>query len=79
MNEIKQKVLAVMAGVFRMDAADIPDDAAPGLVEKWDSLQHMNLIIALEEEFQIRFSDDEVVEIMDLPTIISVLKERLGQ
>lgn len=79
MNEIKQKVLTVMAAVFKMNVADIPDDAAPGLVERWDSLRHMNLVIALEEEFQIRFSDDEVVDLMDLTTIITTLKERLGQ
>lgn len=77
MNDIKQKIRAVMANVFEMDVEDIPDDAAPGVVEKWDSLKHMNLVIALEEEFQIRFSDDEIMDLLDLPTIISVLKERL--
>jgi len=32
-------------------------------VEKWDSLQHLNLVLVLEEEFNISFSDQEIKEI----------------
>ena len=62
-----------MAAVFDIDAATIPADAAPGRLEKWDSLNHMNLVLALEQEFQLQFSDDDVMGLADLPTIIALL------
>jgi len=73
MNEIKNKVLDVMSAVFDMDIKDIPDNAAPEVVENWESLSHMNLVLALEEEFQLRFSDEEMMDLLNLPTIISII------
>jgi acyl carrier protein len=69
MSEIKKKILDVMAAVFEMDVNDIPDDASPGVIEKWDSLRHMNLVLALEEEFSIRFPDDQLEQLINLKLI----------
>lgn len=74
MNEIKKQVLVIMSTVFEMDIKDIPENAAPSVIESWDSLKHMNLILALEEEFHLRFSDEELMDLLDLPTIVSVVK-----
>lgn len=78
MDEIKQKILAVMADVFEINVADIPDDAAPGVIEKWDSLKHLSLILALEEEFHTRFTDEEMVDILNLNLIYKILSAKLG-
>ena len=69
MNENKTKIIAVMAAVFEMDVKVIPDNAAPGIVEKWDSLRHMNLVLALEEEFNIRFPDEQVEQLLNIKLI----------
>lgn len=78
MNEIKQKILTVMAVVFEMDVADIPEDAAPGVIEKWDSLKHLSLILALEEEFNARFTDEEMMDILNLNLIHEIISAKLG-
>ena len=75
MTEIKQKVLKTMADVFEIDVADIPDNAAPGIVENWDSIRHMNLVVALEEEFDIRFNDIDIVDLININLIESIIKE----
>ncbi len=54
----------------------ITEDSSPDTVEKWDSLKHMNLILALEEEFDVQFSDDEVVEMLSVELILLTLKEK---
>jgi len=53
----------------------IGDDASPDTIENWDSLRHMNLVLALEEEFGIELTDDQTVEIMSYPLIKIVLGE----
>lgn len=65
----------LMARIFGVDAATIGDDASPDTIDNWDSLRHMNLVLALEEEFGIELTDDQTVEIMSYPLIKIVLRE----
>lgn len=77
-DEIKKKILTVMAAVFEMNVEDIPENAAPGVIEKWDSLKHLSFILALEEEFDARFTDEEMVDILNLNLIINIISAKLG-
>jgi len=45
-------------------------------VPTWDSLQHMNLIARLEQEYAIEFTFDEIVEMQSLTEIRRVLKTK---
>jgi len=58
--EITAKVKKVMAQVFGIEEEAINDDSSMSSIESWDSLRHVNLIIALEQEFGIRFPDEEI-------------------
>ena len=78
MTEVNQRVIEVMAAVLEMDPSLIPSDASPGVLEKWDSLRHMNLIVALEEEFSIRFPDELIEELISLKLIQLSIKELLA-
>ena len=49
-----------MASVFGIEEGVINDDASMDNIEMWDSIRHINLIIALEQEFGISFPDEEV-------------------
>jgi acyl carrier protein len=69
------KLKNMMAKVFGVPVEAITDDASPDSVEKWDSLRHMNLVLALEEEFGIELTDDQVVEILSYPLIKIILGE----
>ena len=73
MNNIKQRIVHVMATVFEMEITSIPHNAAPGLIEAWDSLRHMTLIASLEEEFGIRFTDDEMTDLLNLELIHEIV------
>jgi acyl carrier protein len=64
-----------MAKVFSVPPETITVDASPDTVENWDSLRHMNLVLALEQEFAVEFTDDQVVEILSYQLIRIVLGE----
>ena len=53
---MKNRIIKVMANVFNIDANIITYDSSPDNIETWDSLKHMNLIVALEEEFCVEFA-----------------------
>ncbi|NBV41442.1 acyl carrier protein [bacterium] len=77
-NELERQVKEVMATVFGIDATTIASDASPDSLSNWDSLGHMNLIVALEERFQIRFTDEQMMEMLNLPLILCVVTEQLA-
>lgn len=69
------KLKEVLARIFGVDLAEITEDASPDTIASWDSLRHMNLVVALEEAFGVEFSDDQVVEILSYKLIKIVLAE----
>ena len=66
MENIKEKVKKIMAVIFDQTLESIPDDAEPLKIDQWDSLNHLQLIVGLEEEFNIKFNDEELTEITQL-------------
>lgn len=75
---MEEKIKEIMGIVFEVEPADIADTASSDEIENWDSLRHMNLIVALEEEFEVELEDDEIIEMMNLPLIITILEEKLA-
>jgi|TARA_B100001964_G_C14187546_1_gene579399 acyl carrier protein len=54
---MESRIKKVMSNVLNIDIALINNNTSPDNVENWDSLKHMNLIIALEEEFEFEFDE----------------------
>ena len=75
-DSIEVRIKNVMSAVFAIPVNKIKGNASPDTIESWDSLKHMNLVVALEEEFGMEFSDDEILEMMNYPLIIEVLKNK---
>jgi acyl carrier protein len=73
-----ERIRGVMAAIFGVPAASIPDDASPDNVANWDSVRHMSLILALEEEFGVRFDEEQIAELIRFDLIRSALV-KLGQ
>lgn len=72
-NEIKLK--KVLADIFKIEVAAVNEETSVDTVDRWDSLNHLNLILALESEFNVSFSEEQSVEIMNYPLIKMVLEE----
>jgi acyl carrier protein len=79
MTNTLDRIKNVMAGVLGMSLDEIPANAAPGVIEKWDSLRHMNLVLALEQEFGFRFTDDEMTALLTLDLILDVVSEKVAR
>ena len=50
---MEERIKKVFSNVFNLDIETINNESSPDNIESWDSLKHMNLILALEEEFEI--------------------------
>ena len=66
MNEAnRDKLQELFRDVFGDDAIELRDDLTADEIDAWDSLAHVNLIIALEKRFQVRFAAAEMSKLKD--------------
>ena len=75
-NKIEDRTKKVMSAVFEISTGEINDKSSPDNIISWDSIKHMNLVVALEEEFDIQFNDSEIVELQNLSLIINIIGEK---
>ncbi len=66
----------LMGEVFGLASGEIPDDAAMEELEGWDSLNHMQLMLAIETEFGVRISTSMMLELLSLDAIQDFLKSQ---
>lgn len=71
------KLKQIMSTVFDVPIEDITEDASTDTIENWDSLRHLNLILALEEEFAITIPDEEVGNLVNYKLIELVINDLL--
>lgn len=67
----------VMATVLGITVDSINDETSMDTVDSWDSIKHMSLVLAIEEEFGIGIPDDDAANITSYPLIRLVLNEQL--
>lgn len=58
-----ERLARIVAAVLDVEAGSLSDEDSPETVESWDSIQHIQLIIAIEAEFGIQFSAEEIGEL----------------
>ena len=71
----EQKLKQIISSVFKVDISTINNGTSPDSIESWDSLNHLNLVLALEEGFQVTFTEEQTVEILNYELIVETLKE----
>lgn len=72
---MEERIKKILARILKMPIEDIGEETSPDTVDTWDSLRHMNLVMALEEEFGVRFKEVQVVEMLNYPLIVATLRE----
>ncbi len=64
-----------MSAVFEVPIESITETSSVDSIESWDSVKHLNLILALEEEFNISIPDEEVGNLMNYKLIEMIVNE----
>jgi len=72
---MEERIKQIMADVFLVDISEINEDTSPQNLVQWDSLAQLNLITALEEEFDIALTNDQVVEMLNFKLVLMTVKE----
>lgn len=82
MTQILQDVTEVIRDVFSDDQIELTETSTAEDVEGWDSLMHLNVVIALEKRFGIRFSTAEISHLKEegqnVGTILQLIMAKKG-
>jgi acyl carrier protein len=65
----------VMSQVLQVEPEEISAESSPESIERWDSLKHMQLIMALEDELGIQFPDEAIPELLTFGAIEKMIGE----
>lgn len=75
MRKVREEAIRqIMAEVLEIPADSIASDASMQTMGAWDSIHHLQLILALENGLDVSFTPDETVEITSLPAICDALR-----
>lgn len=76
--EVKQELQSVFRKVFDDDALEITDEMTAKDVAAWDSLNHINLVVAVEQRFKVTLTTKEVTSMKNVGEFISLILQKLG-
>jgi acyl carrier protein len=71
-----EQVRGVASDIFGVPADTITAESSPETIENWDSMQHLNLVLAIEEKFGVQL-DPEDIEKMKNIGAVAMLVEKL--
>lgn len=71
---MEERIQKMLGSVFASHKGSFDDSYGPNQITEWDSLNHLNLIMAINNEFGINLSFEEMLEIKTIGDIKSILK-----
>lgn len=74
----EERLRQPIAAVLKVDPESLGPESSMDTIESWDSLQHMILMVALEEEFGVTIPSEEAVEATSFSAIKDLLERLTG-
>jgi acyl carrier protein len=69
------RLYQTIAGVLDVTPDSLTEESSPATIPDWDSLNHLNLVMALESEFSVSLSVDDTLEMADVAAIRGILNK----
>ncbi|HWE85513.1 MAG TPA: acyl carrier protein [Terracidiphilus sp.] len=79
MSDLHTRLTGIFHTVFEDDSIVLRHDLTADDVENWDSLSHINLIVAIEKEFRIRFTTAEVAALKNVGELEALVETKTNR
>jgi acyl carrier protein len=74
---ILEQVQSVASDIFSLPPESLTDQSSPESIESWDSTQHLNLVLALEDKFNLQLSPEEIEQMRSIGHIVRLVEGKL--
>ena len=75
---IFEQVVAISSDIFQVPAGRLTGESSPRTLEAWDSVQHLNLVLALEQHFGVQFEPQEMDQMKSIGSISELVESKLN-
>lgn len=76
-EEVYETLNEVFRDVFDDESIEVNDETTSDDIEDWDSLEHINLIAAVEQEFGIKFNMGQVVTMKNVGEMVDIILSQI--
>ena len=74
-EEVYERLNKVFQEVFDDDSITVNDNTTADDIEDWDSFEHINLVVAVEEEFSFKIPMGKVVTMKNVGEMVDIIME----
>ncbi|MFQ5717603.1 MAG: acyl carrier protein [Nitrospinales bacterium] len=74
---MEAKLRDILANAIDVEPDELTDESSPDTMPEWDSFAHLNMVAALEQEYGISLTLEEVIEMQTLSKIREVVSRKL--
>jgi acyl carrier protein len=74
-NRLRQ----VVSDMLEVDIDNINENSSSDNIEQWDSLSHIKLVMAIEAEFNVKLTPEEMMDMLSVKLIKNILEDKVGQ
>ena len=78
-EQLSSTLIDVLSVTLRVPADRISEEFSPADCSNWDSVRHLMLMLAIEDKFEISFSEKEIAELSKFATIRDAVRSHVGR
>ena len=76
-EDVFEKLNEVFREYFDDEEIELKENTTADDIEDWDSLEHINLIVAVENSFDVKFTMGEVTTMKNVGAMVDIILERI--
>jgi acyl carrier protein len=78
-SELKEEINAIFVDILDNDDLLVLETTTADDVEEWDSLTHIQLVVAIEKHFKIRFTSKEIQSWKNVGEMLDTIDEKVSE
>jgi acyl carrier protein len=79
MQDVLARVQKAFSSAFELDPGSVTINTVPADIRAWDSMGHVTLASSLEQEFNLTFDVDELMEMENVREIVRIVQSKLAK
>ena len=77
-TSVERRIKKIMAKVFKIDINEINEETSADKIDQWTSLEHVELLVQLQKEFDVELTDLQIVEMLSYNAVVENIKTALS-
>jgi acyl carrier protein len=74
--DVASRIVEIVSAVLDVDPSQVTRASSPDTISAWDSLRHLQLVLAIEEAFAIQFAVEDIESMGSVGAVVDAVKRR---